>query len=231
MNDNDEKTKIHAVLNHLGRRRSLRDLPGTQGGKVALIKTAGRRGLIVWRKGRNRYELTAAGWNELAGRQTLRGFVRSGRGAATAVAMLVAVWFSADASNLFRGGHSGAGPLPSAAGTAEPVAVPQPTLAMVLLPGVAVDLVASAAALSITAATIDPAVASATAKPPTAAGAPAVIKLANEVEAPKARPKRTAARRRKDDAGWALAYTEEARQVRPREYFGNGGGGFMFQFR
>ena len=66
LNTNAERMRIEAMLRHLGSGADLRDLPVSASEKVALVKTANQRGLIAWHKTRGRYELTAAGWCELA---------------------------------------------------------------------------------------------------------------------------------------------------------------------
>jgi hypothetical protein len=62
-------TKIDAVLRHLAAGADLQDFPGTKFEKLALVRTAGRRGLIAWDATRSRYELTPAGWSELSPRR------------------------------------------------------------------------------------------------------------------------------------------------------------------
>jgi hypothetical protein len=60
---------MDAMLRHLGWGQELQDFPGTTSERVALIRTASRRGLIAWRKARGRYELTSVGWTELMPRR------------------------------------------------------------------------------------------------------------------------------------------------------------------
>jgi hypothetical protein len=62
-------TKIDAMLRHLAAGADLQDFPGTKFEKLALVRTAGRRGLIAWEATRSRYELTPAGWGELSPRR------------------------------------------------------------------------------------------------------------------------------------------------------------------
>jgi hypothetical protein len=62
-------TKIDAVLRHLAAGADLQDFPGTKFEKLALVRTAGRRGLIAWDATRSRYELTPAGWSDLSPRR------------------------------------------------------------------------------------------------------------------------------------------------------------------
>jgi hypothetical protein len=61
----DDGPRIDAMLRHLGCGRDLRDFPATANERVALIRTAGARGLVAWRRTRARYELTTFGWDEL----------------------------------------------------------------------------------------------------------------------------------------------------------------------
>jgi hypothetical protein len=68
MNRQDEGPNIDAMLRHLGSGRDVCDFPGTAIEKVALVRTARARGLIAWRKGRARYDLTPTGWIRLAPR-------------------------------------------------------------------------------------------------------------------------------------------------------------------
>jgi hypothetical protein len=65
----DDRPRIDAMLRHLGCGRDLGDFPGTASEKVALVRTAGARGLIAWRKARTRYELTSVGWDALTPRR------------------------------------------------------------------------------------------------------------------------------------------------------------------
>jgi hypothetical protein len=65
----DDRPRIDAMLRHLGCGRDLRDFPGTASEKVALVRIAGARGLITWRRARDRYELTSIGWDELTPRR------------------------------------------------------------------------------------------------------------------------------------------------------------------
>jgi hypothetical protein len=67
-NTSDEGLRIQRLLRHLGSGAELREFPGSASEKVALVKTANQRGLIAWHKVSDRYELTPAGWCELAPR-------------------------------------------------------------------------------------------------------------------------------------------------------------------
>jgi hypothetical protein len=102
MSVTDDRTKIDAVLRHLGCGQDLRDFPGTASEKLALIRTAASRGLIAWQRGRRRYELTSVGWSELTPRRrfTLASMVASTAvGAAVGAAALAILWLPADASH------------------------------------------------------------------------------------------------------------------------------------
>jgi hypothetical protein len=101
-NTKHEKLRIDAVLRHLGSGADLRDLPGSASEKVALVKTANQRGLITWHKGRSRYELTSAGWCELApSRRFGMGSMMMGTtvGASLGAAVLAVFWFTAGAAH------------------------------------------------------------------------------------------------------------------------------------
>src|ERR1043166_1596073 len=94
--------RIEAVLRHLASGADLRAFPATASEKVALVKTATHRGLIAWSKGRNRYELTSAGWCELAPtRRFGMGSMMLGTtvGATLGAAALAVFWFAAGASS------------------------------------------------------------------------------------------------------------------------------------
>ena len=69
MNRRDDRAIMDAMLRHLGCGQDLADFPGTASEKLALVRTAGRRGLIAWRKGRGRFELTSIGWSALTPRR------------------------------------------------------------------------------------------------------------------------------------------------------------------
>ena len=60
---------IDAILRHLAWGQDLQNFPGTMSEKLALVRTASRRGLIAWRKSRGRYELTSIGWSKLTPRR------------------------------------------------------------------------------------------------------------------------------------------------------------------
>jgi hypothetical protein len=109
MNENDDRANIHAVLKHLGCGLDFRNFPGTTSEKLALIRTADRRRLITWQKARGRYELTPAGWSELAPRRRFglaSLMVSTAMGATFGAAALGVFWLSADASHRFVAGQS-----------------------------------------------------------------------------------------------------------------------------
>src|SRR5437660_4560844 len=100
-NARDDRLRIQAVLRHLGSGAELRDFPASPSEKVALVKTANQRGLIAWHKGRGRYELTPAGWCELAPTRRFGvGSMMLGTmvGATLGAAALAVFWFTAGAA-------------------------------------------------------------------------------------------------------------------------------------
>jgi hypothetical protein len=100
MEKSDGSRKLDAMLRHLGGGLDLREFPGTTSEKLALTRTADKRGLIAWRKGAGRYELTPIGWSKLTPRRYfgLASLVVSAAiGAMIAVALAV-LWLPADAS-------------------------------------------------------------------------------------------------------------------------------------
>lgn len=101
MNMRDERRKMDAMLRHLGCGHHLRDFPGTMSEKLALIRTAGARGLVAWTKSRAQYELTSAGWNALmpTRRFGVAALIVTAATGAMAGAVAAAVfWLPADAS-------------------------------------------------------------------------------------------------------------------------------------
>ncbi|HXW26897.1 MAG TPA: hypothetical protein VEK73_19300, partial [Xanthobacteraceae bacterium] len=78
--------------------------PGTKFEKLALVRTAGRRGLLAWDKVRNRYELTPAGWSELSPKRRFglaSLMVSTAVGAAIGAAALAFLWLPAGGSLRF----------------------------------------------------------------------------------------------------------------------------------
>lgn len=102
MNTNDERLRIRAVLKHLGSGADLAEFPATPSEKVALVKTASQRKLIAWHKNRSRYELTQAGWCELAPRRRFgvgSMLAGSAAGAAVGAVALAVFWVAAGTSH------------------------------------------------------------------------------------------------------------------------------------
>lgn len=97
----DARADMDAMLRHLGCGQDLRDFPGTTSEKVALMRTARRRGLIAWRKAGSRYELTSVGWTELTPRRrfSLASLILSAvMGAAIGATALASTWIPTDVS-------------------------------------------------------------------------------------------------------------------------------------
>ena len=86
--------KIDAVLRHLAAGGDIQDFPGTKYENLAVVRTAVRRGLIMWDSEGNRYTLTPAGWSELTPRRFgVRSLVASTAiGAAIGAAALAFLW-------------------------------------------------------------------------------------------------------------------------------------------
>src|SRR5262249_23404399 len=109
MNPTNDRAAIDAILRHLGCGQDLRNFPGTASEKLALVRTAGRRGLIVWRRGRGRFELASIGWSELKprGRFAL-GTVMSAAaiGATVGVVAQAVLWLPVGASQRSVRAHS-----------------------------------------------------------------------------------------------------------------------------
>ena len=96
----DARANMDAMLRHLGSGQDLRDFPGTTSERVALMRTASKRGLIAWREACGRYELTSIGWSELMPRRRfgLASLVVSTTiGAMIGAAALATLWLPADA--------------------------------------------------------------------------------------------------------------------------------------
>jgi hypothetical protein len=92
------RAKLDAMLRHLACGQDPQDFPSTTHERLALIETAGSRGLIEWQKERGRYELTPIGWRQL----TPRGGVGLGSlmvsstiGATIGAAALAFLWLPA----------------------------------------------------------------------------------------------------------------------------------------
>jgi len=246
-NTRDERLRIHAVLRHLGSGADLRDFPSSPSEKVALVKAANQRGLIAWHKARGRYELTPAGWCELApSRRFGVGSMMLGgtAGATLGAAVLAVFWFTAGAA------HGPVAPRPIAVATPAQVAkasTPAVTGA-VSSPAPIAPSPTTASTSAVAPASAPPTVPASPAAEPVPAAAPAEpepTKVAHEPtpdeyaeaaakakqaadakkQAAAARKERarqrTAARRKREEAARAWAGTEP--RSRQAEYSGYGG--------
>jgi hypothetical protein len=242
-NTRGERLRIQALLRHLGSGADLRDFAASPSEKVALVKTANLRGLIAWHRPRDRYELTPAGWCELApSRRFGVGSMMLGTtaGATLGAVALAVFWFTTGAA------HGPAAPRPVvAAAPAQVAAVSTPAATAV---SNATPAVATPAAPPPAAAAPTPA-APAAATTPVLAAAPAAapvdpeqVKVVQEptreqlAEAAKAKQaarkekarQRAAARRKREEA--ARAWAGDPWRTRQAEYTGHGvygyGGGY-----
>jgi hypothetical protein len=228
--------RIEAMLRHLGSGADLRDLPTSASQKVALVKTANQRGLIAWHKSRGRYELTTAGWCELApSRRFGLGSIMVGTtlGATLGAAALAVFWLTAGAAHV-------SGPAPRSAAAPAPAqvaklsapavsgAASEPALlASVSSPAQATTGSASppgGSPVTAPAREVPPAAAPAEAEPTKVADEPTPEQLAEaakakQVAAKKAR-QRAAARRRREEAARTWAAGES--RTREAEYSGHG---------
>jgi len=105
----DDRYQINAMLRHLGCGGDLREFPASTNERVALVRTAGARGLIAWRKTRARYELTSSGWDELMPRRRFgipSLIISAATGGMAGVIAVAVFWLPADASR--PRGHSSA---------------------------------------------------------------------------------------------------------------------------
>ena len=222
-NTRDDRLRIQAVLRHLGSGAGLRDFPASASEKVALVKTANQRGLIAWHKGRGRYELTPAGWCELAptrrfgvGSMVLGTTV----GATLGAAALAVFWFTAGAA------HGPAAPRSVVA--AAPVQVAKAPAPVV---SASVSSAAATASTPSSAAAPTPAPAPAAApvepEPTTLAHEPTPEQLAEAAakakQAAKKARQQAAARRKREEA--ARAWAADPWHTRQAEYSGHGGYG------
>jgi hypothetical protein len=236
LNTNAERARIETMLRHLGSGADLRDFPASASEKVALVKTANQRGLIAWHKSRGRYELTAAGWCELApSRRFGVGSIMVGTtlGATLGAVALAVFWLTAGAAHV------------SAPGPRSAMAPVQAQLAKRSAPAVnggvsGPALVAPPAPVESTAASAaPPAPTDVTERPREAVPAAVPVEAeptkvaeeatpeqlaeaakAKQVAAKKAR-QRAAARRRREEAARAWAAGESSR-MREAEYSGRG---------
>jgi len=213
MNKNDDRTRIDAILRHLGCGGELRDFPATDSEKLALIRTAGSRRLVAWHKGRARYELTPIGWSELTPRRRfgLGSLMAStALGATVGAAVLGFFWVSADASRLVapspvaRAEKAMAAPIASAPAYQPPSASPAVPPAPGALAGTPPE------PAKVAEQPVPP--------EPGAEAAPVEVKQA-AVKKPR---RKTASRRRTDETGAAWAYADSWR-ARPSGYAGYGG--------
>jgi hypothetical protein len=76
----EEALRLASGLEHLDRHGNLDDFSETQSGKLALMATARRRGLVTWNRDASRYELTSLGREHLG----TRGRASPGRAEAPA---------------------------------------------------------------------------------------------------------------------------------------------------
>jgi hypothetical protein len=85
---------MDAMLRHLAAGEDVDAFPGTKFENLALVRTATRRGLILWDTEQNRYALTPAGWNGLTPRRFgLPSLMMSTAvGAAVGAAVLAMLW-------------------------------------------------------------------------------------------------------------------------------------------
>jgi hypothetical protein len=226
MNKSDDRSRIDAILRHLGCGGALRDFPGTESEKLALIRIASNRGLVAWHKGRGRYEVSPIGWSELTPRRRfgLGSLMASTAvGATVGAAVLGFFWVSADASRLV-------GPSPVAraekaiAAPVAPVPVdaapaPQTAGASPAAPALPQAPVSGALAGNPTEPAKPAKVAEQPVPPePSVEAAPVEVKQA-AVKKPR---RKTASRRRPDETGAAWAYADSWR-TRPSGYAGYGG--------
>jgi hypothetical protein len=221
MNKSDDRSRIDAILRHLGCGGALRDFPGTESEKLALIRIASNRGLVAWHKGRGRYEVSPIGWSELTPRRRFglgSLMVSTAVGATVGAALLGFFWVSADASRLV-------GPSPVARAERAEKAIAAPVAA-----APAPQTASVSPAVPREPATEPAKVAEHPVPPePAAEAAPTEIKQA-AVKKPK---RKAVARRRQDETGaaWASADPWRTRQSGYAGYNGQpsyGGQGFGF---
>jgi hypothetical protein len=210
MHQTDDRTRIDAILRHLGCGRELRDFPGTESEKLALIRIASSRRLVAWHRGRARYELSPIGWSELTPRRRFglgSLMVSTAVGATVGAAVLGFFWVSADASRLVA---------PSPVARAEK-AIAAPVAG---LPRQAATVSPAAPAVARAGSPTEPAKVAEQPVPPepSAEAAPAEVKQA-AVKKPR---RKTASRPRKDETGAAWAYADSWR-ARPSGDAGYGG--------
>jgi len=251
LNTNAERMRIQAMLRHLGSGADLRDLPVSASERVALVKTANQRGLIAWHKSRGRYELTAAGWCELApNRRFGVGSIMVGTslGATLGAAALAVFWFTAGAAHVSAPGPRSAiapaqlakvsAPAVDGAASGPAVVAPMPTPVEETTASVAPPASPPA---SVPAREVAPAAAPAQADPSKVAEEPAPEQPAESAKskrlaaAKKARQRAAARRRREEEArAWASgesSRTREAEYSSRGAYGGYGGQNSWFAYR
>jgi outer membrane biosynthesis protein TonB len=237
-NTRDERLRIQAVLRHLGSGADLRDFSGSASEKVALVKTANQRGLIAWHKARGRYELTPAGWCELApSRRFGVGSMMVGTtlGATLGAAALAVFWFTAGAAHGPAAPRSvlAAAPAPVAKASAPVVtgainnaapSAPTPATAAIPAPApTAPPPVPAAAAAPIpapVAAPVEPEPTKVALEPTPEQLAEAAAKAKRAARKERARQRAAAARRKREEA--ARAWAGDPWRTRQAEYSGHG---------
>ena len=215
MNGKDDGRNLDAMLRHLGSGRDLREFPGTTTEKLALIRTAGARRLIEWRKTRARYELTSYGWNALmpARRFGVASLMISAATGGMAGAVAAAVlWLPADASR-----HAARGQSSASISRLEPRSAP--------LPAIGPQKDAAAESDTSAAEGLDP---PKLADRPTTDSPMAQVSGVKESEVKKPRHKAAHHRRREQGRMWAAADPWRAQSIR---YAGYGGQRGWFGYR
>jgi hypothetical protein len=231
MNKSDDRSRIDAILRHLGCGGALRDFPGTESEKLALIRIAGNRGLVTWHKGRGRYEVSPIGWSELTPRRRFGlGSLMAGTavGATVGAAVLGFFWVSADAARLVgpspvaraeKAIAASVAPMPLAPVPVAAAPAPQTASASPAAPAFPPAPASGALAGSPTEPAKPAKVAEQPVPPePSAEAAPVEVKQA-AVKKPR---RKTVSRRRHDETGPAWASADSWR-TRPSGYAGYGG--------
>lgn len=217
MNRQDEGAHIDAMLGHLGSGRDICHFPGTATEKVALVRTARARGLIVWRKTRARYELTPIGWIRLAPRPRFGVaslIVSTAVGAIVGGAALAAfTWLPADV------------PPRKASGQSLQVSHPAEPVVRMSRPQQVMFSTGEAETNTETPALEPPTLAVGTPKPPKAEPA---LTGTKEVTARKPHRKTAHRRRREQGAAWAYVRSWQGQQFR---YAGYGERGAWLGYR
>jgi hypothetical protein len=235
LNTNAERARIETMLRHLGSGTDLRDFPASASEKVALVKTANQRGLIAWHKSRGRYELTAAGWCELApSRRFGVGSVMVGTtlGATLGAAALAVFWLTAGAAHVSAPAPRAAtAPAPAQMAMSSPAVSGAASGPALVAPPAPVEptaaSVAPSAPIDVTGGPreVPPAAAPVEAEPTKVAEEPTPEQLAEAAKAKRVAAKkarqREAARRRREEAARSWAAGDSSR-TREAEYSGHG---------